>query len=86
MVYRSLNSISMRIFNTEFFLEKIALSGFNQADIAREIGVTRATVSSWVCKKTIPKEMEMSFSEALITGAIAAIALPPQIAVPEEIK
>ena len=32
------------------------------------------------------KAMEVFFSSDLITGAIAAIALPPQIAVPHEIK
>ena len=33
-----------------------------------------------------PSEIEMSFSEASIMGEIAAIALPPQIAVPEDIR
>jgi len=37
-------------------------------------------------RKITPREIEMSFSEALMTGEIAAIALPPQIAVPEDIK
>ena len=33
-----------------------------------------------------PKATEVCFSFDLITGAIAAIALPPQMAVPQEIK
>ena len=37
-------------------------------------------------KKITPKETAMSFSGASITGATAAIALPPHIAVPEEIR
>ncbi len=36
--------------------------------------------------KTVPRETEISSESASITGATAAIALPPQIAVPDEIK
>lgn len=35
---------------------------------------------------TVPREMAISSSLALVMGAIAAIALPPQIAVPVEIR
>ena len=37
-------------------------------------------------KNTTANADEISLAEALITGAIEAMALPPQIAVPEEIK
>ena len=36
--------------------------------------------------KITPKAIEVCFSSDFITGAIAAIALPPQMAVPHEIK
>jgi len=36
--------------------------------------------------KTQPKATEICFSSALITGEIAAMALPPQMAVPAEIN
>ena len=35
---------------------------------------------------TVPRATEISSSVALITGPTAAIALPPQIAVPDEIR
>ena len=34
----------------------------------------------------VPKAIEICFSSAFMTGEMAAIALPPQIAVPTEIK
>jgi len=37
-------------------------------------------------EKTVAREMAISSSLALMTGAIAAIALPPQMAVPNEIN
>ena len=36
--------------------------------------------------KMVPKATEICFSSAFITGEIAAIALPPQIAVPAEMR
>ena len=36
--------------------------------------------------KTVPSETDISSSLAPMTGPTAAIALPPQIAVPEEIR
>jgi hypothetical protein len=36
--------------------------------------------------KIVPSATDVSFSSALITGAMAAMALPPQMAVPLEIK
>ena len=36
--------------------------------------------------KTHPKATDICFSSAFITGDIAAIALPPQIAVPLEMR
>ena len=36
--------------------------------------------------KIVPNATEICFSSALMAGAMAAIALPPQIAVPPEIK
>ncbi|HZK62036.1 MAG TPA: hypothetical protein VFC41_08150, partial [Anaerovoracaceae bacterium] len=37
-------------------------------------------------KKTIPIEIEICLLSALIIGEIAEMALPPQIAVPQEIS
>ena len=36
--------------------------------------------------KTVPSDTDISSSVAPITGPTAAMALPPQIAVPEEIR
>jgi len=36
--------------------------------------------------KIVPRETDISSSLAAITGPTAAIALPPQIAVPDEIR
>ena len=36
--------------------------------------------------KTHPRATEICFSSALMTGEMAAIALPPQMAVPAEIR
>jgi hypothetical protein len=36
--------------------------------------------------KIVPKATEICFSSALITGEIAAMALPPHMAVPAQLK